>query len=255
MQLLLHLVEFSVVHVVLVVFLTVQNGVIGCEACQSVDVPVGIVALDVPVVEPQHAVGLKPRKQPVLYVLSGERLVAVRCQQALRCGEQGALAVALNAAALEHKILMVAHAGLEHSAGIQFAVDGVVELPFKLFAPPVELEIKQMYGHLCAVFLVGHKGNCTMVARPGIVGVDGNHMDVALFARRQIVVQQFCYFGRFWGNYNQVLVSHYAFGHFYKGVLYLREHRCPVGVHVGPGELYAALLLPFGRHTVIVIKL
>ena len=65
---------------------------------------VGVVADEASVLQPDHALGTQILLQTIVYLLLGQRLVAVGCHQTTTGGEDGASSVALNAAALEHKV-------------------------------------------------------------------------------------------------------------------------------------------------------
>lgn len=93
--------------IVFVVATHVEQCVVGRTANDGVDVAVGIVANEVAVVEPHDALGTQSAFEFGLDFLAGERLVAIRCQEALRRRENRAVTVAFDAAALENEILMV----------------------------------------------------------------------------------------------------------------------------------------------------
>src|SRR3546814_9079521 len=79
-----------------------DDGVIGGEAGEGVDVGVGVVALEVAVVEPQHAVLGEPAGQP--FAQFAARGLRVAFVQALPGGQQGAVAVGFDGAAFQSKI-------------------------------------------------------------------------------------------------------------------------------------------------------
>ena len=137
----------------------------GSHAHRGVDVAIGVVAHQIAVIDPHHASGAKPTAQLGVYLLAGEGLVAVRSQQTLAGGKLGAPAVALDAAALEHHVVMVFAAAVEQPLLAEVAGDGIVVLPAELLAPAVEAEVEQ-HGLVAA-----HEGDGAMVARPGVVGV------------------------------------------------------------------------------------
>ena len=66
------------------------------KARYGVDMPVGVVAYEVAVVEPQHTFGVQHFLQALLYLLFVHGLVAVWCKQALACSKDCTLAVALD---------------------------------------------------------------------------------------------------------------------------------------------------------------
>ena len=105
-ELLLKCLKISEVRIAGVVAAHVEERVVGCAAHDGVDVAVGVVADEVAVVEPHDALSTEPAFQFGFKLLATQRLVTIRSQQALRGGENGAAAVALDAAALQNEILM-----------------------------------------------------------------------------------------------------------------------------------------------------
>src|SRR3546814_9562838 len=98
---------------------------------------VGMVA-EPPVAEPQQPLVAERLVQPHGDSLAGQRRVSVRVEQALLCGDSESGAVDIDAAALEHPILLVdrqAARRAERRADFQIARHD------ELFAPPVEAEI------------------------------------------------------------------------------------------------------------------
>ena len=110
----------------------------------GVDVSIGVVANQIAMIEPHYALGMKKVEQLFLYIYPGERLVAVRRQQALACGKDGSLSIALYASTFEDKTCMVLEGSLKGSLIVELQVDGIVLLPGKLLAPSVESEVEQM---------------------------------------------------------------------------------------------------------------
>lgn len=106
-ELLFQRLKIGKLFVVFIVAAHVEQRVVGCTAYDSVDVAVSIVANEVAVVEPHDTLGTQSAFQFLLDFLAGERLVAIRCQEALRSRENRAVTVAFDAAALENEILMV----------------------------------------------------------------------------------------------------------------------------------------------------
>lgn|SRR5574344_398000 len=109
---------------------------------------VGVVANQIAMVEPDDVLRLEEILQEFFQLLTIERLVAMRRQEALGGGEDGALAVALDATAFEHKSLMVVdRTVLESSLIIQVLRDGIVFLPTELFSPSIKLEVEEGERH------------------------------------------------------------------------------------------------------------
>ena len=110
----------------------------------GVDMSVGIITHQITMVEPYHIPYMEEIPELAVDVLAGERLVAVRRQQALRCGEERTLAVALYASAFEHEALVVFQRRIEGSLIVELQIDGIVLFPVEFLAPSVELEVEQM---------------------------------------------------------------------------------------------------------------
>ena len=109
---------------------------------------VGVVADKVAVVYPHNALGAQRLEEARLNLVLCQRLVAMRCHQTAGGGEDGALAVALDATALEHKVQTVNVLPTNAPLVVEVTVDGVVELSRELRAPAVELEVEQEGGGL-----------------------------------------------------------------------------------------------------------
>ena len=147
--------------------LDVGNGIVGTEASQCVDVRIGVVACQIAVVEPEDALGVERGEQSLFNLLLGEGLVAVGRQEALAGGEDGAAAVALDAATLQDEVEVVLVSTLKNGLFIHVAADFVVERCLELLPPSVELEVEQRG------FFAIEKGYETVVASPGVVGGHG----------------------------------------------------------------------------------
>ena len=124
----------------------IDNGVVGTDACQRVDMAIGVIANQGAVVEPHHALGTQICFEAFLYLGLREGLVSVGGHQATGGGKNGAFAIALDRAALEDEVEMVFVVALDQSLLVEVLVDGVVELRLELLAPAVELEIKKGEG-------------------------------------------------------------------------------------------------------------
>lgn len=120
----------------------------GSYSHDGVYMAVGVVANQIAMVEPDDVLRLEEILQEFFQLLTIERLVAMRRQEALGGGEDGALAVALDATAFEHKSLMVVdRTVLESSLIIQVLRDGIVFLPTELFSPSIKLEVEEGERH------------------------------------------------------------------------------------------------------------
>ena len=125
-----------------------------------------VVALQVAVVEPQHALEAEEILEPRFDLLARKVAVAVGRQQALRRRQHRAGAVALNRAALEHESQAVDIASRENAALIHPARHQIVEVGREFQPPAVELEVVDLEA------AVGGNGRYSaQVARPGIVGI------------------------------------------------------------------------------------
>ena len=191
---------------------------------------VGVVARQVAVVYPQHAVGTEVGHQPLFYLVLGEGLVAVGSQQAAGGGEDGAPAVALDGAAFEHEVQMVYVLAADGPLIVEAAVDGIVLAGRKLLAPSVETKVEQQ-GRAA----VAGEADEAVVAGPGVVGIDVDHLAVGMDCRS---------LGR---HHEQGLALADFAGHRLVGLREVVKHGCPVGIGVWPRQLHAALRLPFSR--------
>ena len=121
--------------------LRVGDGVRRTETRQHVDMRVGVVTLEFSVIEPEHPLyaqflGKKPFKDRLVIT----RITAV-CDQAVRGGQQAALAVGIDAAALEHQPEMPT-GGAEHSCGFQLPRDFIIQCGGVFVSPAVEGKIQ-----------------------------------------------------------------------------------------------------------------
>lgn len=172
----------------------VGNGVIRTEACQRVDMPIGIVAFEMSVVEPQHAIGSQPAFQFILNLLLAHGFVPVGCQQTGDGGEYGSASVALDASAFEHEVEMVfiMVAVAEESFRPLFPyglVDLVVVVGGELHSPTVELEIEHQ-AMLLSIGTLFQAGNEGMVACPCVVG---GATYLIIFICRQVAALRGCH--------------------------------------------------------------
>ena len=143
---------------------SIYNGVVGTDAYQRVYMSVGVIAYQTAMVEPYDALGTQPVFQPLFNRLLGKGLIAVGRHQTAKGGEDGPLAVALDAASLEHEVQMVLVGAFHQSLLIEMLVDLIVEFGRELLAPAVELEVEQK-----DVWPLLH-GDEAMVAGPSVVG-------------------------------------------------------------------------------------
>ena len=104
MKLLFHRREGFIVLVIGIGAADVGDGVVGAEAGEGVDVAVGVVASKVAVIEPQDALGVEIAKQTLFNLVASELWIAIGREQTLAGSQEGALAVALYAAALEDEV-------------------------------------------------------------------------------------------------------------------------------------------------------
>ena len=237
-QLLLHAAQRLVVLVGGIGTPYVDNGIVGGEPGQGVDVAVGVVAGQITVVEPQDALQSEGLFQILFDAHLRPLAVAVGREQAFACGEQGAGAVAFECAPLDYEVEPVFIPGPEPVLPVERRGDEVVVVGGKLESPPVELEVVD------AGLAVAQEGDATVVASPRVVGGalgEGHRIGVdhplqqllyLLGVRRDN--QQMLAFGNLTGEVD-VAGRHFV------------EHVGPVGRFVGPGELDTRLRVPLGR--------
>lgn len=170
--------------VVGVVALHISNGVVGAKAGEGVDVSISVVAEEVAVVEPENSSGLESLEEKGLDVSPAVLRIAVGVEQTLGSGEDSTLTIALDAAALEDKVLIVNVVAVDEVVGMDKAIDGIVVVGRELVAPAIELEIKEF------VLAILHDGDKAVVASPGIV--DGTLLegDITESFLRQLFVEQ-----------------------------------------------------------------
>ena len=126
---------------------------------------VGVIACQLAVVYPDDALGTECLQQPLLYLLAGHWLVAVGRQEALGGSENGAAAIAFDAASLEYEVELVDVLATQATFIVEAAVDGIVELGRELLSPAVELEVEQADAPL-----VADERQEPVVAGPCVVG-------------------------------------------------------------------------------------
>ena len=166
----------------------------------------------------------------------------------MRCGEYRTLAVAFNASAFEHEALVVLHRRIKGTLVVELQVDGIVLLPGKFLAPPVELEVEQMNRDDMRVSLATrYDADWSVVASPCIVGVYLVKVHAVHLSLRKSFGEH--PLGTFHDrcNHKQLLVAGDDVGKLQISVGYLSEIRFPVCTTVWPGQHNGALRLPFCR--------
>ena len=231
-QLFLHQPQFLILFVGSVVTAHIEQCVVRTDAHQGVDVAVGIITRQSPVVYPYDAFCAQGLHQPLSDVLLRHGLVAMGREQTGRRGEDGALSVALDGAALQHEVQLGAIVALQHAVLIQLAVDGIVKAGRELLAPAVESEV-----HQPMVALVVGEGDKAVVAGPGVVGVESEQGGRGRCPHA------------FRSDDEQVLALGDLSGHLFVDSRYLFKDWCPVRVFVRPRQLHAPLGLPFSRES------
>ena len=116
----------------------------GSYSHDGVDMSIGIIADEIAMVEPYHLACMEEILELSVDVILGERLVAVRGEEALGCRENRAIAIALDASTLQDEARMVLQGCVEGSLVIELEVDGVVFLPSELLSPTIKLEVEQV---------------------------------------------------------------------------------------------------------------
>ena len=169
--------------------------------------------------------------------------MAVGVEQTLGGGEQGALPVGFDAAALKFEVEAIDVAPLEH--GAQGGVDGIVERGLEFSTPPVEAEVEQLGA------VVGDDGEEGVVACPGVVGGAGVVGDVLCGTLRQFLVDEGAHGGHIGCDDEQRFADGYFVGQAQVALCDLGQHVGPVGAGVRPGELDTALGEPLRRQRAV----
>ena len=160
-----HGLEFGVVRIGGIVAGLEDDGVRRGEAGQGVDVGIGVVALQVAVVEPEHAVLVQPAGELPRQLLAGR--VRMALAQALPGGQQGARTVRFDRAAFQCEINRLPFVVREDPSIAQGLHQAVVARRLELPAPAGETEIQQP-GPL-GVAVRRHQRHRARVAQPGVV--------------------------------------------------------------------------------------
>ncbi len=247
-ELLLHVVQVVVMDVVGIETLYVDDRIVRTEACQRVDVRIGIVAYQEACIEPEHALGLEVGRKPLLEAFLAVERVAVLRHQALGGSQYGALSVALDRSAFQNLVTTVQIGGfpefqqvvvLEHFAVEQRLVDLIVEVGRKFHAPTVEAVIVEYERAIGTA-----DGQEAMVACPGIVGrTFGNDHARQIDATLAKLLLDVVRLGR---DNEQWLAARNFAGNGGEALLGRLEVRSPVGIGMRPCELYEPLRFPFG---------
>ena len=166
-QLIFHSSQFVVMLVGSVGALHVGDSRRGAETSQSIDMAIGIVALQCSVFEPQCTASTEIFTEKLLYFLP-RHTVAIVGQQAAGGGKDSTASVCLDAAALENYTATIAVAVavddirscIEKAAGNE-----IVEIGSELKPPTVEAEIE----HYVASTAIDD-GDTAEVASPSVVG-------------------------------------------------------------------------------------
>ena len=225
--------------------LDVGNRVVGTEAGQRVNVAVGVVACEVAVVEPEDASCVERLEQPGLDLFLCQRLVAVGCKQASACGQDGALSVALDAAAFQHEVEVVLIVPSRDALFRHAPADAVVLPCGELLAPAVEAEVEQMRSVGCK------QGDEAVVASPGVVGgclAEGGSLQA--FGREMTLEECAYMFGL--GRYNNKMYARGDFPcHVDVAACHFGQYGLPIGSGMRPGQLHGTLLVPFCRQYMV----
>ena len=195
---------------------------------------VSIVACQMSVVYPENALGTEVVFQPFLNLLFGHGLIAVGCQQALACGKDGALAVALYRTAFKHEVETIDVFACNLAQIVEPAVDGVVEGCLELFAPTIETIVQQQ-----AMPLIIDQGDKTVIAGPGVIGAtdDAEHIVGSIL----------------WSHHHQAFTLGYLTSHLMIDCRNLVEYRSPVCPGMRPRQLHTFLRLPFSRQPPVIM--
>ena len=223
-----------------IVALDIEDGVVGGETGERVDMGIGIVAGEVAVVDPQDAVGSERVAQIVFNLSAREVAVAVGGEEALGGGEYRAAAVAFDGASFEHEAETVVERGAEHTGAGELGGDEVVEACGEFESPAVEAEVDEAD----AVVAVDH-GDRSEITRPCVVGgylteKYARAVDVGQIFFRNTDV------GRYHNQYGAAVGDGAC--DVAVAACDIVEHVSPVGVGVGPCYEHGAGGFPFGGH-------
>ena len=209
---------------------------------------VGVVADNVAIVESQHALHVECRLEPLFYLLPRQGLVAVGGQEAGGGGEERAFSVALYAASLQHEIGLVV-LGVEQSRLEEPGGDGVVGLPGKLLAPSVESEVAD---HIRG----SNERDGAVVARPRVVCSTMDDANVGKGPWRKGGLQLGDGLPTVGSDHDEPLMRGHRLGQLLEGEPRLVQVGPPVGALVRPGQLQAALGMPFrGQKDIGVLRI
>ena len=146
----------------------IDDGVIGAEPRQGINMGVSIIPFQVAMLKPEHLLCAEQGLHRPFQFLTGQLRVAVGGKQALAGGHNRAAAVALNAATFKHQTDDIG-SGQQCPLLLQLLGDLVVQISGKFQAPAVEAEVKQ---HRLVIHL--HRNRAEI---PGPCVVGGNRTD------------------------------------------------------------------------------
>ena len=189
-------------------------------------------------VEPEEMVHPEAFRQQGLHRQTVRSFAApVRVEQALRRGEQRALAVRFDAAAFQFKVQAVHILPVEQLP--QAGVDGVVLGSLEFPAPAVEAEVQEFRS------IGAHYGKETMVACPRVVRGTLLIYNMVCRASGQLLVDEAAHlFGVRCHNEQRLARSDFK-GQAQVAGRHFVEHIGPVRILVRPRQLHAALRHPF----------
>jgi len=118
-----------------------DDGVIGCQPRQRVDVGVGVVAFQIPVLQPQHALLAQFGAQHFAHLHAGQPRVALG--QAAPGAQERAAAVGLDGATLQRKVDPFDPRRIQYTARRQPRDQRVIAAGPELSAPAGEAEVEE----------------------------------------------------------------------------------------------------------------
>jgi hypothetical protein len=128
-------------------------------------VSVGVVASELSVVNPKHALCTEILLQTGFDLVFRQWLVAMRRKKTATGGEDGAASVALYASAFEHEVKVVNIFTLKATLIEETTVESVVKVGTELLAPSVETEVEEEGRGVLGT----DKCQEAMIACPGVV--------------------------------------------------------------------------------------
>ena len=223
-----------------------HDALAGRETGQRVDMGVRVVAFEITVVEPQHAVGVQALAQDRAHFLA--RLLGMALHQAAPGGEDASRAVALDAAAFQRPVDALVDGMAEHAGVDQAGDQGVVLFGAELAAPTGEAEISELKISSRIGGVATLQRDRAGVAQPRVVvgqfdeaDLRGVHAGAAQLRLRALAQR------RVRDHDDQRLEPRDRGGQCHVGGFHRGQPLGPVRAGMRPGDQYRGLRFPFRR--------